>query len=404
MSSSRITAGVDRGIGLEELAEHAPITSGFSDPADVRDIWGGMEGEIWVIHPALNRAILAKELRGATLNQSGDTEPQSEKDRLTECQVAGVMKCLSRYGNQVAEGDASARSHIVATLRCLYDPERIHEINSWSLGSTTEEIEQCSLFQEICQHNIVLIGGPVGNMATRIFLKRSGLDWLFSNDAPHQLNRYKDDIKPMVPEGEPPALTSDCGVFIRVSNPFKNGVRLYGAMGAYAWGTQAAAAAACAARSASEVQLTSQVVTSSKTLADIQAWVRVRPKMESSVLQTFEDTSCCYQIEWPAAPDNRQWSIHTNPGGNIQTLSMLQRRVTMQTLENLIFRNRFSHVAIFGASVSVFTATLLDLFGCRLLFVGKRALIAGLIMTAVSFLTSLRSATHLMNVTISSRD
>ncbi|MEN6357057.1 MAG: hypothetical protein ABFD83_08250 [Armatimonadota bacterium] len=367
-------------------------------PKAVCDIWSGMEDKIWVIHPACNTNFMVKDLYNAATDSKGELGKKLGGLALNEPQVEAIIDFITRSGSHVVEGDAAARMHILATLRSIYNPIQVGEINSWSLGKTDTEIENNRLYKQIRHHNIVLIGGPEGNTTTDLFLNKAKLDWLFPKDDRFQIRRWPDDTEPMRPEGKRPTLASDCGVFIKTTNPFNERRRLYAVMGAFAWGTQAAAAAACDEASASEVENAKR-----SDFFDIGAWVRVLPGEGKDTLGRFDDPSCRYLIEYPEPVHCEERKIHKNPRGINETLAAHKKQLVSSVLNRVTLHTRFSDISCFGMSVCALTASALAIL-FHTCYQNKPILITAVGVFIISAFTSLMSMVRSLHGSVSWKD
>ncbi len=135
-------------------------------------------------------------------------------------------------------------------------------------------------------------------------------------------------------------------------------------MGAYAWGTQAAAALACAGRSASEVLLTKGRSELRDMPVDYCAWVKIWHGEEGKkgVLTTFEDPESRYRIEWPEALAGHEWQPHQNPVSIDETLAALSKLVARQGgVELFAVPPDAAHLLGFAISVGVLAGMVLAL-------------------------------------------
>ena len=348
----------DKAAKISGFERHRPRF--LLDPSSIPDIWGGMTGRIWIIHSAWNRQRIHDELLEDLACPHSDAGHELRRLKISQEQVLAVLDHINRYGNHLVEGDVTAKTHILGTIRCLYEPTQIQEINSWCLGETKTEVETTRRFERIKEDNIILVGGPTGNAVTDLFLCAAGLRWLFPEEKglSHAIRRYPGDKDPITPVGTPPdGLESDCGIFFRGTNPFNPRRRLYAVMGAYAWGTQASAALACAGPSASEVLLTRDCPEIQELPVELCAWVRIRHGYCRGEPTSMEDPRCCFQIESPKPPKGREWRPHSNPSSINRTLVALKDLMALERTEELyLIPARIQTILGFGLSTAVLAA------------------------------------------------
>ena len=306
----------------------------------LEEIWGGMSGEIRVIHSAWN---IQKEKERILANEDKiDTvlgRPLADFN-LEEQQVDALFKVLLKYRNLLIEGDTIALDHVLSVLRFLYDPEHIKLENGWSYGSTPNEVRDKFLNCEERFDNIILVCGPGGNLVTSLFLQKLGLSWLFGKvpdghsiirTDPDPLKsqtlsaRYKNGKKSVI----------DHGVFIKGINPFNNEKKIYAVMGLHAYGTQGAAAAACSLFSVKELLDISPPAIKNEYIQTI-AWVEISTDVlndndnENADNIDYNSNKLQYKIVYPHVPRNK---IHSNPG----SISFSQSYLRTSLLQNTVF-------------------------------------------------------------------
>lgn len=344
MSDPRQVTYIDQGLSPAGFA-------GSSTP--IREIWGGMRGPILVIHSSWNpeRAIermsldSTETLQGVSLRGLGVTSKEQAK---------GIIAKLAKYGNLLIEGDMIATDHVLSVLRFLYDPQTIIVKNSWELGTTLEKVREHQYFKEnaLKKYNVVLLCGPLGNLATALFLEEAKLSWLFESGNNHAIRTH-----PTLGVGElfsskkfkmSDTWRLDYGVFLRRNNPYNPQKRIYAIMGAHAHGTQGAAALACNAESGAEVVAASAHTSIQSYGVDYMAWVEVHRKRKPKVGE-FSDPNLRYRLVWPPRTEGN-WEDHTNPSSIYNTQTQLRTSL----LENTLFLGaRPSKLIVYSLALSM---------------------------------------------------
>ena len=299
-----------------------------SSLTSVEQLWGGMEGKIYVVHSAWNKNRVLNEMVQSLGNDDTVLGKQlSELNIKDEDQINKVIDTVTKYGSLVVEGNLFAMNHVLSILNCLYPPESIRLLNAWDLGQNAEEFIQQPGFEKIAKNNVILLGGPSGNLVTEVFLKESRLTWLFPQEPEKKYSiRVKPDGEELLgPDGEPPrTLRSDYGVFLRRTNPFNREKRMYALMGAYAFGTQGAAVLACSEKSAEQVLQTDVDPALHSQSLDCIAWVKIWKK-ENEMLTRFSDTQVMYQLQHPKPKGKvSEWEPFRNPTSLHETVSILK--------------------------------------------------------------------------------
>ena len=343
---------------VERLAT-VPLAWGATESHPIYEIWGGMIGKIWVLHSPWNKERVREELVRGALGRQNSTGGGDAEMKLSDEQVCAVIDAVAKYGSFITEGDLIALDHVLSILRCLYPPEDIGIMNSWHFGQSEDDVRKHSLFKKIMQDNVVLVCGPVANLPTRIFLEGADLGWLFKG---HTIRVRPDDATPLTAEGEvgsgKPSV--DYGIFLRCQNPFNRDKRVYAAAGAYAFGTQGAAAFGCSEPSAAELILATRRRRSELSgNVDYIGWVKVwkRPFM-----MDFSDRHIKYQLLYPKpSRDVEAWAIHDNPSSIVDTFARLKAAVQ----EGIVFLGcRTSVLLVYTFMVVVVTlATYMLLWG-----------------------------------------
>src|SRR4030042_4799752 len=299
-----------------------------SSLTSVEQLWGGMQGEIYVIYPAWNKnRVLNEMVQNLGKDDTVIGKQLSELNINDKEQINKAIDTVTRYGSLVVEGDLYAVNHVLSILNCLYPPESIRLINAWDLGQNPEQFIQQQDFKMISKNNVILLGGPSGNLVTEVFLEKSNLTWLFPEEPD---NRYSLRIKPddkelLGPDGEPPrTLRSDYGVFLRCANPFDHEKCMYALMGAYAFGTQGAAVLACSEKSAEQILQTAVDPALRSQALHYIAWVKIQ-KNENETLTRFSDPAIKYQLQHPKPKGKALgWEPFTNPTSLHETVSILK--------------------------------------------------------------------------------
>jgi len=296
-----------------------------SSLTSVEQLWGGMQGNIYVIYPAWNNnRVLNEIVQNLGKDDTVIGKQLSELNIKDKEQINKAIDTVTRYGSLVVEGDLYAMNHVLSILNCLYPPESIRLINAWDLGQNSGQFIQEQDFKRIAQNNVILLGGPSGNLVTEVFLKESRLTWLFPEEPEKRYSlRIKPDDKELLgPDGEPPrTLRSDYGVFLSRTNPFNPEKRMYALMGAYAFGTQGAAVLACSEKSAEQILQTDvDPALHSQSLHYI-AWVKIW-KNQNETLTRFSDPEVIYQLQHPKPKGKASgWKRFRNPTSLHETLS-----------------------------------------------------------------------------------
>lgn len=324
--------------------EANPGLTKMSQLSSVEYIWGNMEGDIYIIYVARSQTSVIKDL----MENMNKSRCNSCEKSMSQTQIAEVAKELLKFGDYfLVLGDVYAKDHILGTLRSIYDTRIIKEKNAWELGESVEDVLKNEDFKNnIRYQNIILIGGPIGNNVSDIILDECDLKWLFKEDAEDKRSilRSKNDHLPLQPKGLPPDdLTEDVGLFFQIQNPYCRSKRIYGVMGTHSWGTQAAAAVACAGESAVEVVKTPYVydllkksyVENDLSVADVDKCTYatyVKTHYADNIgLSTVPDARLIYKIDWPVH-DSIPWGEHKNPSDITNTLTPLRKKRSPRVL------------------------------------------------------------------------
>lgn len=300
---------------VSELSSLAKYNVTYSYPP--YEIWKGMTGKIWVLHSAWNKRRVCKEI----VDAKSTVGKRIRESNINEEMACKVIDIIAKYGNFTTEGDLIALDHIMSVLRCLYPPEDIDIMNSWCFGQEMKDVLEHDDFNNIKKDNIVLICGPVGNLATGIFLEQAGMGWLFEG---HSI-RVHPEKKPLEPEGDVSKedFKVDYGVFLRAQNPFNHEKRIYAVMGAYAFGTQGAAAFGCSEESDAElVRASRSADVKSLENVDYIGWIKV---WKYPVMKDFGDRQIKFQLVYPEPPKGiAEWKVHENPSSIVETFRKMK--------------------------------------------------------------------------------
>lgn len=292
----------------------------------LREIWGGMEGKIFVLHSAWDPKRVIDRIIHELKTRNSRLAEVLQKGKAGEELVGAIKNGITRYDNFLIEGDMIALDHLLSTLRFLYNPNDILRVNSWTLGSNIDEVQKNKRFvNEIVNGNVVLLCGPLGNLATHLFLGKARLPWLFDSQDKHVIHTHPNPnrtkpLKVEVLEGKHGCfnkLHNDYGFFLRCKNPYNQQKRMYAVMGTYSYGTQGAAAFACNNDSLAEL-CKAPIDSEIKELGvDYIAWIEVLCEGKET-LESFSDPKLAYKIYWPESPSG-DWKCHLNPACNYKT-------------------------------------------------------------------------------------
>lgn len=319
-----------RGSDSEGDLNHSRYTSSGDS---IRTIWGGMKGKISIIHSGWNPEVATRRILPQL--DSEDTQlGRSLRDiGVNEEQLRAVIIKIAKYDNLLIEGDMIATDHVLSVLRLLYEPRYITVKNSWVFGLSPENvISNIDFKNTVSSHNLVLVCGPLGNLATDVLLREAHLSWLCDSRDRHVLHTHPkpDRDRCLTPTTflKTHRIQCDYGVFIRCKNPRNEDRRMYFLMGSHSYGTQGAAALACNAVSAPE--LISVDVDPDIKSANVEyiAWVKVWREKETDVGE-FTDPKLRYKIIYP---DSSTWGEHTNPSAIRETQSILRTGLLENTL------------------------------------------------------------------------
>ncbi len=307
-----------------------------SSLTSVEQLWGGMQGKIYVVHSAWNKnRVLNEMVKNLGKDDTVIGKQLSELNIEDKEQIDKVIDTVTKYGSLVVEGDLFAMNHVLSILNCLYPPESIRLINAWDLGQDPEELKQQQSFKNIVSNNVILLCGPSGNLVTEVFLNKSGLTWLFPEEPEkkYSLRIKPDDEELLGPDGEPPhTLRSDYGVFLRRANPFNSEKRVYALMGAYAFGTQGAAVLACSEKSAEQILQTDVDPALHSQGLHYIAWVKIWKK-ENETLTCFSDPEVMYRLQHPKPKGKAsEWKPFRNPTSLHETVSILKAVLQERTV------------------------------------------------------------------------
>lgn len=327
MSDPRQVTYIDQALSSADIA-------GSSAP--IREIWGGMRGKILVLHSGWNPK---KAIQDIELHSKETLDGVSLHDmKIDKRKAEAVIKKLAKYNNLLIEGDMVATDHVLSVLRFLYDPGDIVVKNSWELGTSLEDVRKHKYFEggeSIKNYNVVLLCGPLGNLATALLLEKAKLLWLFDsqNDNAIRTHPTPGEGKLLSPKKFQhfDILRLDYGVFLRRNNPYNPEKRMYALMGARAYGTQGAAALACDSESAAEVVEASADISIQSYGVDYMAWVKVHRSRKPKFGQ-FSDPNLRYEICWPLRQEG-DWEAHKNPSSIYST----QTKLRTALLENTLF-------------------------------------------------------------------
>lgn len=295
-----------------------------------------MEGRILVVHSAWNpqRAIgrIVQDLDQDDTVLGGSLREQGVEEK----QVHAVMAAMAKYSNLLVEGDMIALDHTLSVLRFLYDPQQIVIRNSWGYGQSDEQVVKNRHFEhEVSRSNVILLGGPRGNLVSRQLLSGAGLGWVF--DRSHE---YGLCVCPCGGESErlfpgrfssTDKLRHDYGVFLKFRNPYNTDKMVLAMMGTHAYGTQGAGALACASDSALEL-IAAPVDPAVRSMGVAYAgWLEVKTERNTD-LGSFTDPQLVYSLVYPPCPKGN-WRTHKNPSAIHST----QARLRTSLLEGTVF-------------------------------------------------------------------
>lgn len=327
----------------------------------VDEIWGGMQGDIWIVYPA-----------------SDD-----------------IAKGISTHFTP--EGDAAAVADIKEQLVKLYGTAYVHETTLIDLKN-----DRSPSYRRIRRSNLILIGGSEANWVSRKLLHKRGFSWLFPKRNPHKIRRAKDDAAPLTPVGKPPNVMTDFGVFLIAANPFNKAARLYGVMGAYRLGTEAVAAASCSEGPASEMISAKQ----KQLQPHICLWFGVENKSAKSGLISSDsaESGFRYQVIWSQPWQDRKWSVYHETGVADRSIEELDlsspsEHADVSCLYRVALHARTVQTIAFGTSVFLFALALATVVACLLGILGWLALPLGAFVLVASGYTGFFSGLHLIDVT-----
>jgi hypothetical protein len=286
--------------------------------------------------------------------------------------VTSVASVLTRYGNHLVEGDVIAIDHVKSILRNIYASKLVRTLNVCEFGKSADELEESERFLHIAKNaNIVLICGPVGNPATAAFLRKAQLSWFFpeERDLAHSIRRHPQDNVPLTPVGEPPDdLVVDRGVFVRCHNPYNREKRMYAAMGAYGFGTQGAAALACAEDAAAEL-ISAPVDDALQSLGvEYCGWISVwkgeaedeSPSSENK-LKAFLDPEVRFGLKYPQPEHGEHRLTYKNQDDVDTTRDRLKSAIG----EEIVFVGRSPvNTLLYSVSLSAFVLVLAAVIWC----------------------------------------
>lgn len=339
------------------------------------DLWGGMQGDIIIIHSAWNAT---RALQNIDIEKHDTILGHSLKDLgITSDHVSKIVGNMTRYGNLLIEGDMIAVDHILSLLRLLYDPNMITVKNSWELGGDENEIKMHPLFERIQNSNLVLICGPLANLVTSICLQEANLCWLVDSSdtikmVTHPVRKKAKVLTPRYNTHK--GLQCDIGTFLRCKNPFNSQKRMYVAMGTHAYGTQGAAALACNNKSAHELLSVPVDPYLENYNIDCIAWINVwkavtiqKRENNKNTLGHFTDPSLRYQIHYPLV-DDVKFHVHRNPSLIRSTQSTLRSGIFRLILDRnayslkieMILDVLFALIGLIGGMLLILTGILKD--------------------------------------------
>jgi hypothetical protein len=204
------------------------------DISGIQKIWGGLEGQIRVIYPAIDEVLLDNLMRCI-----------AEEEHLSEAEEQAIRKSINllmRNESYYLAGDIHAKDAILRVLYTLYSFDVV------------EQSPDLHFTADIKDANLILIGGPVGNRMTQEVWERLKSDGNINSEfGENGLISYKSaevEYKKGYEKGNP---LFDHGFAIKKPSPFRDDRAIFIVAGWGAFGTQAAAAATVTGELANEI-------------------------------------------------------------------------------------------------------------------------------------------------------
>ena len=194
--------------------------------SSIRKIWSGLKGDIIIIHPTISKVLVDSHI-DYIKNIWKDFTPDKENI------IRESFDILIRNESFFFSGDANATVLVRHVLAILYGHDKIKV-----------EYDSCE-FEKIKNHNLVLIGGPIGNRITKVVwekLKEAGNLEIFSKENGWSSPTVSSD-KPYGRVWENDFISVDHGVCIKKISPYNKDKYVFIFAGWGSYGTQAAAAA-----------------------------------------------------------------------------------------------------------------------------------------------------------------
>jgi hypothetical protein len=291
----------------------------YAIPNSIINIWGGMKGEIVVMHPTWYAAraleIFKERLKTAVRNRQVALSEEEQK-KFAEISPL-IIDRMVEHENLLYEGDIIAVDHVVSQLRYLYDPQKIRVQASTTFGSKSKELKvNRKLMRLLERKHLVCVGGPPSNLVADIMLQEAGLDWLY--DEEKEEIAINPDSEDRLRYSEVPSDSGetfiDHGVFLKCDNPYNRSKRMYVLMGIHSYGTQGAAALACNIGSADELTLigTDDEPVTDKVKIYNLAWTKVLREAREDKREVTP-SNVKYFIVHPKKEDGCEWKEHRNP-------------------------------------------------------------------------------------------
>jgi hypothetical protein len=199
----------------------------------VRSIWGGLEGDVYIVSPMLADAD-EWEQRMQHLRTHGDGVGVRVEELPSAGQTTPVIQALrDNWGRIQFEGDAVAQHMVSLVLAQLFPARSQHLRFAQDLSPDGEE------YARVRASNIVAICGPRANPMSEEILRALGRRDLFASGWGLRRMRPLEGDEYHRYDGK-----VDYGVAIKAPNPFPGGVgkSVYVLAGCRQYGTQAAAA------------------------------------------------------------------------------------------------------------------------------------------------------------------
>ena len=226
--------------------------------------WEGLKDHTIIVYSGFPAFVRKEQIRFGEEDYHSTPRKYAEENGISEDHLMELLKC-DGVERMIDERDCVGREHFLGALRAQYSVNLVSSRSAWSFGQSMFELEEKlkvdeDLMAQMANSNLILIGGPRGNLLTHFFLHKMGLEGLVLKGSGNERHfdlavggDTGDGGNSLVhPKWDGDVLVRDCGVFLKAWNPLsaRKDRCVAIAMGLWGPGTQAAAALSFTARGA----------------------------------------------------------------------------------------------------------------------------------------------------------